>query len=187
MPSKSWGTPQLIQNYVVVGENDEIPAGQKAYVFQQSSKEYDKIWWEKWETFMQGDISLLKDEIENAIPYSKVLWLSCSWVKVIDKNEYPYINYYKVYGFKVEALVENTGEASLTGLEIALIIVAFGFLFAVVALTLTGAWVVWQVMSSIPDLAKPFVGIGILILILLFLLVLFGRPLAVSRKGAKIG
>lgn len=188
MPNKTWGTPQIIKEYVVVGDNTEIPAGQKGYVFSQQQNAYELIYWGDWEKFIAGDLTTLKEKIEQDIQGTKVIWIKIAWTKANQTwDEVGYEGYYKVEGFYVEALVENTGSASLTGLEIIGIIIAVAFLAAVIAGIALVAWVTWQVMNSIPDIAKPFVGIGLLILIGLFLLILFGAKLGVSGKGVSLG
>jgi len=184
MPSKTWGTPQLIKEYLIVGENDEIPSGASAYIFNRSSADHDVLGVPTWEAFLQGDLTDLKNRIETDIPNTEVLWIKISWDRADRKHEYPE---YWVYGFYVEALVKNKGGAALTGLEIALIIMAIAFLAAVIAAISLGSWITWEVMEATPDIAKPAVGIVLLIGIALFLLILFGAKLGIGKKGVTLG
>lgn len=186
MPSKTWGTEQLIKEYIVVGENDEIPSGQKAYVFnkQVGESEVDP---DTWDAFTDGDLTELKNAIERDIPNSKVIWIKISWDHAIYEGMPSTGFWYRVGGFYVEAIVENLGGAGLTGWEIAAIIVAIAFLAAVLIPLALGAWIVWQIITSIPDIAKPFVGIALLIGIALFILILFGARLGLSKKGMTLG
>jgi len=187
MPSKTWGTSQVIKDYVIVGDNDEIPTGQKAFVFNQSQNEKDKINVDVWTNFMAGNLTEIKTKIEMDIPNSKVIYLRLSWIKAI-YVEIPLtsIKYYAVYGFKIEAIVENTGGAGLTGLEIVAIILAVTFLAVVVASIALGIWVTWRVIESLPEALVAPVGIFILILIGIFLLALFGVGFKASKKGVSM-
>jgi len=184
MDSKTWGTPQTLKDYVVVGGNDEIPSGQKAYVFNRDDKDHSVIGIPTWEDFLAGDMSFVKDQIESNIPNTKVLWLKVSWTKAERKHMYPE---YWVYGFEAHAIVENTGGAALTGFEIAAIIIGIAFLVGVVSLCLTGGWLVWRIIESIPEPFIPIVGIILLILVGIALLALFGVGFGFSKKGVSIG
>jgi len=183
MPSKTWGTPQLIEEYIVVGEDKEIPSGHKAYILNRDSREHSVLGIPTWETFLQGDLTQLKERIEQDIPNTKVLWIQISWSNAVLQQKYPE---YWVYGFTIEAIVENLGGAALTGFEIALIIIAFAFLAVVIASIALGAWIVWEIMGSVPDVVKPFVGVGLLVLLLLFLLLMFGGQIGVSKKKVTV-
>jgi len=188
MPSKTWGTAQAIQESIVVDGNKEIPLGHKAYVFNKTTSTIGElIVKEDWEAFLRGDLYAIKEALEAQIPGTKVIWIKISW----DKAEYkgagaPGLYFYAVWGFYVEAIVENSEGAGLTGLEIVYIILAIAFLAVVIAAIALGAWIVWEIMTSVPDVVKPFVGVGLLILILLFLLVLFGGQIGVSKKKVTV-
>lgn len=189
MSSKTWGTPQVIKEYIIVNQNDEIPSGNNAYVFNKSTSPYgDFVPKANWEALVNGDLSTLKNKIESDIPNTQVIWIKVSWDKAVGPAVPPGgVTSYLVSGFYVEAIVKNKGGAALTGLEIVMIIGAVAFLAAVVAAIALGAWIIWQVMSLIPDVLKPVVGIGLLIGIALFLLILFGARLGVSKKGMTLG
>lgn len=171
--SKSWGTPQKIGEYALVTGTSEIPPGKTAYVFQKQHLEKVWIWPVDWYNFLSGDLSELKEKIERDIPGTKVLWLKASWDEAVGVG-YPCPpvcpigsqDHWDVYGFYVEALVQNVGGAALTGFEIAAIIVAIAFLTVVVVLCLTGAWVVWEIIEVIPDPLKPVLVpiVGVVIL-----------------------
>jgi len=186
MPSKTWGTPQIIKEYLVVGENDEIPSGHKAYVFnkQRGESEVDP---DDWDAFREGNLTELKNAIEGDIPNSKVIWIKISWDYAIYEGMPSTGFWYRVGGFYVEAIVENIGGAALTGLEIAIIIMAIAFLAVVIAAISLGAWIIWQVMLAIPKPLKPFGGIILLIGIGLFVLILFGAKLGIGKKGVTLG
>lgn len=179
MPSKTWGIPQLIKSYIVVNEQAEIPAGHKAYIFGKDPKPYTYISKVDWEQFIAGNLTQLKQRIESDIPNTKVVWLRISWDKAF--TPYPPYDEYEVRGFYVEAIVENTGSASLTGAEICLIIMALSWLAVIVTLCLTGGWVTWKVIESTPSQYIPLVGIIILVLIGLGVLILFGAKLKIGR------
>lgn len=186
MPSKTWGKPQLIQEYIVVGEHEEIETGQKAYVFNRDDKDHSVIGVPTWEAFLNGDISFVKDQIEANIPHTKVVWLRISWTKAERKHHYPE---YWVYGFEVHAIVENTGGASLTGFEIIGILIGIAFLVGVVYLCLTGGWLTWKIMKAVEDVfgsgGVAVIGMVIFIIIIFSLLLLLGVKF--SGKGFKAG
>jgi len=187
MPSKTWGTSQVIKDYLVVSDQDEIPSGHKAYVFSQQQQSVQDVAKSDWEEFMNGNLSDLKNKIETEIPHTKVIWLNVSWTKAHLYGGAGGGFWYAVEGFYIEAMVENTGEASLTGLEIVAIIMAIAFFAVVLNYIFLTDWIAWEVMESVPDIGKPFVGIILLIGIALFLLILFGAKVGVSKEGATIG
>lgn len=182
MPSKTWGTPQQINQYVVVGETEEIPAGECALVFNQDTRDHSVLGIPTWETFLAGDLTELKNRIETDIPNSEVLWMQLSWTSAVKQQRYPE---YWVYGFRIEAIVRNKGTASLTGLEIVTIMIAFAFVAAVIASIVLGSWLVWRIMETVPKELVPVVGTFLLILIGVFVLLLFG--ITFSGKGYRVG
>lgn len=188
--SKTWGTPMIATQYIVIGGNTEIPAGQYAYVFNKQTSEAVYVDASEWQNLVSGDMSSLKNQIESQIPGSQVVWLKISWDDAQAQFFYPG-NYweYIVKGFYVEALVKNN-QAGLTGLEIVAIIMVIAFLVAVVTLCITGAWVVWEVMSAAAKLGPAFtvaIGLIILIMILVALVVIFAIAFGggLSAKGKK--
>lgn len=189
MPSKSFGTKLQIGEHILVGDNDEIPKGHLAYVFNQSTAEYDVIWDRDWEAFLAGDISKLKSEIEKGIPGAKVRWVNFAWDRTtqsdpfFDVLEMRWKFAYHVYGFKVEAVVENEN-ANLTGLEIVVIIIAVAFFAVVIASIALTVWTTWKVIGAaeqIGPIATVGVGLFIIVIMLVFMALLFG----VGFKGKR--
>ena len=175
MPSKTWGKPQVIKDYVVVGEAEEILSGEKAYVFNKQAAEMVEIVKYEWEPLITGDLTNLKDKIETDVFNTKVLWLKVAWDSaVFQPKSGTTPAHYHVKGFYVEAIVENIGGASLTGAEIVLIIMAVSWLAVIVTLCLTGGWIAWRVIESTPQALVPVVGIGILAMIFFVIVLLFG-------------
>jgi hypothetical protein len=188
MPSKSWGTPLTITDHIVIGENEEIPSGKKVFVANQAIHEEDQVPAPQWEQFLTGDMQFVKNQIEQQIPGAKVIWLNCAWDSTVHEQGMFY-NYYRVRGFRVEAICENTGTASLTGLEIISIIVAVAFIAVVVAVVAMGAWLVWRIEAAaeqIGPVATIGVGIGVLVLLLLFLFLMFGGKAEYRGKKRRV-
>jgi len=193
MPSKSWGTPLTVQQYLVIGEDEEIPQGEYAYVFNQQVGSAN-IWDTDWEAMMNGDLSSIKNKIETEIAGTRVQWIQVLWSKAVYVKGVGYPPprpYYVVEGFKIEAIVKNEAGASLTGAEIVLIIMALAFMAVVIGALVMVGWVVWRVMEAAEAIGGPagtiIVGIGVLILLCLFLLILFGATLGIGKKGVTIG
>jgi hypothetical protein len=189
MPSKTWGRPLNIKEYIVVGGSEEIPKGQKAYVFGYQGTGVRSIPAEKWNALQAGNMAQIKSEIENSIPGSKVVYVAISWDKatleIIPRPQGEDIENYLVEGFRVEAIVENV-QGGLTGLEIVSIIMAVAFLVAVAAILITSGWVIWRVISAAEQLGPAAtIGVGLVVLVLLFilLLVMFGGK--AEFKGKK--
>lgn len=191
MPSKTWGTPQVIQQSIVVDENTEIPIGHKAYVFNKTTSTIGEfVPKDDWEAFMRGDLYALKERIEADIYGSKVIWLKISW----DKTEGPKqiasgLSVYAVWGFYVEAIVENASGANLTGFEIAAIILALAVLIPVLAALALGAWTYWEVVQSVKRVLGDvgMIGIGLLLLFGLAIFVLLILGVGFKGKGIAVG
>jgi hypothetical protein len=181
MPSKSWGTPLTVKKYMVVGENEEIPSGQYAYVKNEQVGEGHISAWD-WVALVNSDLSVLRNQIEQSIPHSKVQWISISWDSAV--TIMPYLIYH-VKGLKIEAIIKNEG-GSLTGAEIVLIILAVAVFIAIFGAIVMAGWVIWQIMSASAQLGPGVtivVGLGILAGIGVFLyLVLGGKAEYRGRK-----
>ena len=96
----------------------------------------------------------------------------------------------RVVGFKVEALVENTHGAGLTGLEIVAIIGMIAFLAVVVGFIALGSWIVYEVMAATKEIGSgATIGVGIILFVVIVfaLLTLFGTKTSVSKKGVSFG
>lgn len=183
MPSKTWGTKHMLQEYRVVENSAEIPTPHKAFIFAMQSSEVAFIINDDWYAFMDGDVSAIRNDIENQISGSKVLWIRVSWdsASILPPPQTDIA----VKGFRIEALVENVS-AGLTGLEIVAIILAVTFMAAVVTFIALGAWVTWEVLASVPEEIRPIVGIILLIIIATFILLLFGGQLGITRKKVTV-
>lgn len=168
--SKKWGTPLTINQSQPVGTNDEIPSGNYALVVNRSQGEWDTIPLAKWNQFLNGDMSLVAQAIQNGIPNSEVEWISTHWDNVaIDPYSQGGLAF--VYGFTIEAIVKNKGGANLTGFEIIGILVAAGILALIIGAIALGAWVTIQVMDATKQLGPAVtVGVGLIILLGIFLL-----------------
>jgi len=181
MPTKSWGTPLKINEYILVGNSDEIPKGQKAYVFGYNSQTVSNIDEARWNKVLNGNLSEMQAKIESQIKGSRVVYCAVSWEKAVQRRigsvqqgTERYV--YDVTGFKVEAIVENVS-ASLTGLEIVAIIMAVSFLIAVVAILFVTGWVTWRVISATEQIgpaATVGAGLALIVLLIVALLLLFG-------------
>lgn len=188
MGEKSWGTPLAIKQYEVVAENEEIPKGNYAYVFSQQASEYNWVKKSAWEAMLNGDFSLIKQKIETEIPNTKVQWIRVSWTKAWLEFRYDY----RVEGFKIEAIVKNESGANLTGLEIAIIIMAVAFLATVITFVALTAWITWKVVTATEeafgDVGTIAVGGGLILVFLLFLLLILGVGIEYRKgKGVKVG
>jgi len=188
VPSKTYGTGQIIEDYAIALGDEEIPSGQYAYVFNQTQQAYDAIDGDIWEGFLNGNVTTLKNEIESQIPNSRVLWIRFYWSRAT--KQYPHLApyYYKVEGFKVEAFVENIGGAGLTGLEIVAIIMAVTFAAVVIALVALGSWVTWRVISAAEEIS-PFatIGVGLVILVILIFALMLILGVRFAGRGFKAG
>jgi hypothetical protein len=184
---KTWGTSTTITQYIVVGGSTEIPKGDDAYVFQKQSANEVDIDDYTWQQMISGNMADLRNQIETKIPGTQVIWLRVHWDN--DIYEAPPVNMHRIYGFYCEALVKNIN-AGQTGLEIVAIILAVAFLAVVITLCLTGAWVVWQVLSaaaSLGPVATIGVGLIVLMLVLITLVIIFAIVFGggVKAKGKK--
>jgi hypothetical protein len=181
MPSKTWGTPLTVKQYVVVGENEEIPSGEYAYVKNEQVGEGHISAWD-WVALVNSDLSVLRNQIENSIPHCKVQWISISWDSAV--TIMPYLIYH-VKGLKIEAIVKNEG-ASLTGAEIVLIILAVAIFIAIFGAIVMAGWVTWRIMLATEQIgpwATILVGGAVLAGIGIFLyLVLGGKAEYRGRK-----
>jgi hypothetical protein len=193
--SKIWGTPQFVQENILVNNDDEISKGKAAWVFSSQSGGGalgSYVFPSDWERLVNGDFSELVNQIENAIPGSKVRWIQVKWDQA-DYVNYPRIGYI-VKGFFIETIVENVGakssgfgvastpkpidEVILTGLGIAAIIMAVAVLAAVVGAIILGFWITHQLVlavSQIPPIFQIPIYLILLIFIGAFLLILFGK------------
>lgn len=116
--------------------------------------------------------------------------VKCSWSSAIRTPivvGHMVVGYgYIVSGFKIEALVQNIG-AQQTGVEIAVILLAIGFIALVVAIIVVGSWVTWKVITAVEQAFGPIgvviVGGVILVGIGLLLFTIFGGK--AQYKGEK--
>jgi len=187
MPSKQWGTPLTVKQYIVVGENEEIPKGEYAYVFNQQAGTAN-VWTQDWEALINGDLTSVKNKIETEISHSKVQWIRIYWDSAVFTQLHQ-VSFYVVSGFKIEAIVKNEGGASLTGAEIVLIIIAVAFLALVIAGLVMAGWVIWRIMAAAEALgpvATIGVGVGILVILLLFLFLIFGGKAEYRGKRRRV-
>lgn len=183
--SKTFGTQMVINQSQPIGNNDEIPSGDYALVVGKSNYSFDSIPLAKWNQFLNGDLSLAAQAIENGIPHSKAVWISTHWDNVaIDPNNQGGMAF--VYGFTIEALVQNTGGAAQTGAEIFIILIGVAILAAVLAGIAVTSWVTVQVMNATKALGPAVtVGVGVLILLGLFILIFVVLGGSASYKGKK--
>lgn len=183
----TWGTPMVLQQYLVVSNTDEIPSGKWAFVFQKQAGE-KTISPSDWERMKSGDLSTIKNQIETGVPGSACVWIRISW-ETESYVSYTGGSHYVIGGFMVEALVKNKN-ANLTGLEIVAIIMAVAFIIAVLTICLTGSWVTFKVISateSIGPWATVIVGAIILVAAVVLLYSLLGGKIKVGLgKGRKI-
>lgn len=188
MPSKSWGSPQLIKEYIIIGDTEEVSKGQMAYVFnRQAEGKYDWVMADEWEAFLSGDMAQIKNRIEAEIPNTKVRWIKISWEEAHKWKPDPYGDWiYSVKGFYIEAIVENLGGASLTGLEIVAILLAVAFVAVVIATIFLVGWTTWKVIEATPKWAIPIVGILLIVMFLMFVLIFFGAELGITKKKVVI-
>ena len=201
MGNRSWGTPLSITEHILVGENDEIPSGKQAYVFNQSIHSHpndvtDPWVWDEydndvWSTFMNGDMGIIKSMIESRIPGAQLKWVSVSWSRTRQVQYFspwgiPYTRT-RVYDLKFEAVVENQS-GGVTGLEIVAIITAVAFLVGVILIAATVSWTTWQVMTAAQQLGPAVtigVGLAIIVLMVILLMTMFGGK--AEYKGKKRG
>jgi hypothetical protein len=190
---KIWGTPMTITQYFLANNNDEIPATNYAYVFQQAPEVSSTILMQYWSNMIAGDLELLRTQIESQIAGSKVQWLHISWKDVVfSTTGMPpaQIHWATVTGFKVEALVKNVA-AGLTGAEIVLIIMAIAFLAGVIGLLAAGGWVTWRVITATEQLGPTYtilIGIGILVGIGFLVYSMFGGKVKYTsnKRGRRV-
>ena len=195
MPSKTWGTPLTIKEYIVVGNNDEIPKGQTAYVFGQQTRTAS-IDEKAWLQMLNGDLSTVENELEKQIQGSKARYIAISWTKADRYMEqggpYGEPHYrYTVEGFRVEAIIENVS-GGLTGLEIIALIMMIATIAVIIGFMVGFFWVTWQVVSAAKELGPAVtigVGLVILLLIVFLLFVAFGGKAKVKgkKRGLEIG
>lgn len=160
MPGLSWGAfPSNISERTVITESTVIEPGKMAWVANVSQLEYDSVYDLDWETFLQGDISLVKTEIERQVPGTAVQWVRCYWdrtEKVLarwDIIQWRWVYYYHVYGFRMEAIVKNISPVAGTLFEftasiIIAIAIAVGFIALVIAAIALGVWLVLQIVGA---------------------------------------
>lgn len=176
MPAKTWGTPQSIREYRIVDENTAIPPGEKAYLYNRDTREHSVLGVPQWEAFMAGDLTEIINKIESDVSGSKVVWLRLMWDKAELKHEYPE---YWVYGFRIEAIVENIAEAgSLIVWTASMILAVFfgvAFLAAVLAAIVLAAWLIWEVLSSVPQEFRWLVALALLGIVGVPTAIIFGN------------
>jgi len=188
LPSKSWGTEYSLDNYEIVEETAEIPEGQMCYVVSSSVNEYDEVGWGEWQTLQSGNMYYVKQAIEAGVPNCTLRFIRVSWDRSQAVDVAPHITVMRVWGFKIEALVENTGGAGLTGLEIVVIIAAIAFLSTVVAFIAMGGYTVYKVVEAtekVNPLLTVVVGLiifGVVVAALLLMLGVKGK--AKGKRGA---
>jgi len=192
MPSKTWGNKPAIIEKEIVEETTEIPKGEYAYVFGQQELFSQVIHEDKWNEMLNGNMQDIKDKIETEIPNVQVTWINLYWeeaVRVLYPDGTP-MPYFTIKGFRIEAIVKNTGGASLTGLEIVAIIVAIAFIAVVIAVVAIIAWVVWRVMKAAENLGDlPTIAIGLIIFFgcAMIILLLFGVKFETGKGKVKAG
>lgn len=193
MPSKTWGTRVKIERIEETSLNDEIPKGERLILLNKQP-DIQTPWWvyaHEWEAFMNGDLSQIKNEVERQIKGAKVEWIQLKWDKA-DPLESPIkkrIVQYNVYGLSVEVIVKNES-ASLTGLEIVLIIGLIGVFATVFTILGMTVWTAGKVVMSATEMGAPVVvGVG-LILVIIFvvaILLIFGVKIEKAPRRVKIG
>jgi len=139
-----WGTEMVVNQYIVIGESDEIPSGNWAYVFQKQGPEAKTVPKNEWEAMLSGDLSQIANQLKSQIPGCEPVWIKVSWEWVAYSGQ---TQKYTVHGLMVEAMVKNVN-AGLTGAEIVLILIAAAVLVTIVSLCLTGSWVTWKVIDA---------------------------------------
>jgi hypothetical protein len=174
--SRTWGTQMNIQSYLLVGNTDEIDYGHWAYVTQAQGPGEKAIPKDQWETMLAGDFSQLANQLKTQIPGCEPTWIECMWSSVRYDGQ---LQRYYVTGLTMIAMVKNIN-AGLTGLEIAVIIMAIAFLMAVLTICLTGSWVTTKVIA-----ATEAIGPWMTILIGVIILIVIGF-LAFTLIGGKI-
>ncbi len=190
VPTKSWGTPLQIKEYIVVGNNDEIPQGQKAFVFRQQTSDASVVSEAKWLALINVNMAEVRNLIESRIPGSRVIYVAVSWTSAVRQRQYPTPNQYEyiVKGFRVEAIVENVS-AGFTGLEWAGLIMLIAGIAAVIVLLGLFVWVTWRIMVAAEKLGPAAtIGTGLLILggLGLLLLILFGGKIEYKGKKRRV-
>lgn len=191
MQSKEYGQPIQATDKVVVSDNEEIPVGNSAYIVNKSQLEYDTIVDTEWNRFLNGDVHEIVSLIETQIQGAKVKWIRLSWDHTeIFHDGYNFIegrwvDFYHVYGLTIEAVVLNETGAALTGLEIFTILIAVGFLIAIVTGCALGAWITYK-LTTLPEPFGSAFGIIILIGIVFFILVMFGAKFKGKRGKTSV-
>jgi hypothetical protein len=189
--SKEYGQPIQATDKVVVSDNEEIPVGNSAYIVNKSQLEYDTIVDTEWNRFLNGDVHEIVSLIETQIQGAKVKWIRLSWDHTeIFHDGYNFIegrwvDFYHVYGLTIEAVVLNETGAALTGLEIFTILIAVGFLIAIVTGCALGAWITYK-LTTLPEPFGSAFGIIILIGIVFFILVMFGAKFKGKRGKTSV-
>ena len=192
MPNKTWGNKPAIIEKEIVDQTTEIPIGDYAYVFNQQQEFSQVISEDVWNQFLNGNMQDIKDKIETEIPNVQVTWINLYWeeaVRVLYPDGTP-MPYFTIKGFRIEAIVKNTGGASLTGLEIVAIIVAIAFVAVIITYVALQAWVVWRVISATEQIGPiATVGVGLIIFVVIgvFLLLLFGVKFETGKGKVKVG
>ena len=191
MQSKEYGQPIQATNKVVVSDNEEIPVGSSAYIVNKSQLEYDTIVDTEWNRFLNGDVHEIVSLIETQVQGAKVKWIRLSWDHTeIFRDGYNiiegrWVDFYHVYGLTIEAVVQNETGAALTGLEIFTILIAVGFLIAIVTGCALGAWITYK-LTVLPEPFGSIFGIIILIGIVFFILVMFGAKFKGKRGKTSV-
>lgn len=179
----SWGTPMTFNEYLVVGNNDEIEKGHYAFVFQKVAG-WRTILKNDWESFLRGDVSVFKKQLEDQIPGGEAVWFQVHWDDV-QLVELPPNFAYRVQGLYIEALVKNKN-AGLTGLEICAIIIAIAILASVIGFFTIGGFVTWNIMNAANELGPwvtIIIGVGILVGLGVLFFVFIGGKFNWKGKG----
>lgn len=184
MVEKTWGSAQEVPwnaKRLQVANDAEIGKGNYAYVdFIPQNTDYTLPVLEYWNV-INGDLSYIKNDVETKLSGSKVVWIRLSWTSSsiggLGGN---------FYGFRAEILAKNV-DAGMTGLEIAVILFAVGFLIAIVTAAALILKATWEIFSAIADIDNPVVtiGIGLIILVIagLGLVILLGGSIKGNKKG----
>ncbi len=185
-----WGSRMNVKSYVAVGNNNEIPKDNWAYVFTKAP-ETKHVGTNDWNRMLAGDLSSIVDQIKTQISGCEPVWIRISWdnaTYVIHNDQTGMWTEYLVTGFMIEAIVQNIN-AGLTGLEIVAIIMVISFIIAVIAAIGTLIWVTWQIMDATKQIgpwATVIVGLIIFIGLLSLVYFLFGGKFSYKGKTRKL-
>ena len=193
MVEKVWGSAGQVPfnaKRVKVDNGAEIAKNNWAYVdFIPQNTVYSIPISAYWQV-VNGDLTYIKNMIEQGISGAQCQWIRISWshssIGGLGGN---------FEDFRVEALVRNIN-AGLTGLEIAAIVLAVGFLIAIVTAAVLVLYSTYEVFSALDDLEEDFgawgsvatVAVGLLLIAGagVFLFFMFGGSFSKGKKGFKV-